>query len=74
MMSPDGTTETGHSGDGYARITVIRVFTDDARPNMPVRVNGVWKTSASEHVKVAGTWKVIAALFTKANGVWKETQ
>lgn len=74
ITSPSGTTETGHSGDGYARITVIRVFADDACPNMPVRVNGVWKTSASEHVKVAGTWKVIAALFTKSNGVWKETQ
>lgn len=29
FLSPDGNSETGHSGDGYIRITVIKVSTGD---------------------------------------------
>lgn len=43
FTSPTGTSETGHSGDGYARITVIE---STPPTTFYLKINGVWKVVA----------------------------
>lgn len=69
MPSTDGSTETGHSGDGYARITAIKVDSLAAS----VKVGDAWKQVESIYVKIDGVWKPVEALYTKIGGVWKES-
>lgn len=68
MPSTDGSTETGHSGDGYARITAIKVDSIVAS----VKVGDAWKQVESIYVKIDGIWKPVETLYTKIGGVWKE--
>lgn len=68
MPSTNGSTETGHSGDGYARITVVKVDSIAA----PVKVGNSWKQVESVYVKIDGVWKPVEALYAKIGGVWKE--
>jgi hypothetical protein len=65
MPSTSGSTETGHSGNGYVRITVISV---DAGLPFRMKQNGEWKESTSGFVKVSGEWKEISKVLHKANG------
>lgn len=67
LTSPTGTSETGHSGDGYARISVLEVGN---KFDFRVRVNGTWKETASGFVKVNGEWKEIIMASTKVDGWW----
>jgi hypothetical protein len=69
MPSTSGSTETGHSGNGYVRITVISV---DAGLPFKMKQNGEWKEASSGYVKVSGEWKEISKVFHKANGEWIE--
>lgn len=69
FTSPTGTTETGHAGDGYIRITATKVSGVEGR----IKVNGAWKEIDSVYVKVNGTWKEADSLLVKVNGTWKET-
>lgn len=39
FLSPDGVSKTGHSGNGYARITVIKAKV----PGFFVKVDGIWR-------------------------------
>ena len=68
IPSTSGSTETGHSGDGYIRITVISVQSVD----MPVNVGGTWKTGNEVYVNVGGVWKPADAIYVNVNGTWKE--
>lgn len=68
MPSTSGSTETGHSGNGYVRITAIKVQS----LNLPVNIDGAWKDTESAYVNIDGTWKQIESVYANINGVWKE--
>lgn len=68
FTSPTGTNETGHSGDGYCRITVIKVKS----ASTIVKVNSYYKLSDAVFVKVNNAWKEAEQAWIKINNVWKE--
>lgn len=68
MPSTAGSTETGHQGNGYIRITVIQAQS----LNMPVNIGGVWKDSDAVYVNIGGIWKEVESLYINIGGVWKE--
>lgn len=68
MTSPTGSTETGHEGNGYVRITIIEI-SSGAMPY--VKVSNTWKEPQSVYVKVNGAWKE-GEVFVKVNGNWKQ--
>lgn len=63
-----GSSETGHQGNGYARITARKVQS----LNMPVNIGGTWKDSEAVYVNIGGVWKEVEAAFVNINGTWKE--
>ena len=63
-----GTNETGHSGNGYVRITVVKIDTI----NIPCKIGGAWKTGDTVKVKIGGTWKNAEAVYVKTGGAWKQ--
>lgn len=67
--SPTGSNETGHTGNGYARITVIEV---SPTFSAPVKISGNWKVASNGLVKINGAWKSVEQGFVKINGTWKE--
>lgn len=66
--STSGGTETGHEGNGYARITVLSV---KSPISTPVRVNGQWHQANELFVKVNNVWKECVEAWMKVDGVWK---
>lgn len=68
MPSTSGGTETGHTGNGYARITAIKVDS----LNLPVNIGGTWKEANEAFVNIGGTWKTVEAAFVNIGGTWKE--
>lgn len=68
MPSISGGTETGHTGNGYARITAIKVDS----LNLPVNIGGTWKDANEAFVNIGGTWKTVEAAFVNIGGTWKE--
>lgn len=68
MPSTSGGTETGHTGNGYARITAIKV----ASLNLPVNIGGTWKEANEAFVNIGGTWKAVEDAFVNIDGTWKE--
>lgn len=68
MPSTSGSTETGHQGNGYVRITAIKVQS----LNIPVNIGGTWKDSEAVYVNIGGAWKEVEAVFVNINGTWKE--
>lgn len=72
FTDPNGSTVTGHSGDGYVRITILEVE-PQSNFNFRVRVNGDWKETISGFVKVSGEWKEIIMASTKVDGWWTGT-
>lgn len=64
-----GGTETGHEGNGYARITVLSI---KSPISAPVRVDGQWHDCNEIFVKVNGVWKACANAYVKVGGAWKE--
>lgn len=72
FTSPTGTSETGHSGNGYVRITVISIDSL-TNFNLKIKVNGIWYNTTSIYVKINGTWKTISNIYTKINGTWKSS-
>ena len=68
IPSTDGSTETGHSGDGYVRITVIKAQS----LNMPVNIGGTWKDASEIYVNISGIWKAVEASYVKVGEIWKE--
>ena len=68
MPSTSGGTETEHIGNGYARITAIKVDS----LNLPVNIGGTWKDANEAFVNIGGTWKTVEAAFVNIGGTWKE--
>lgn len=68
FTAPEGSSETGHTGDGYIRITVIEAQS----LNIPVKISGGWKDGSEIAVKIEGTWKTAEAAYVKIGGAWKE--
>lgn len=68
MPSPTGSTETGHSGDGYIRITVIKAQS----LNIPVNIGNSWKSGDAISANIGGTWKQCESAYVNINGTWKE--
>lgn len=68
FTSPTGTSETGHSSNGYIRITVIKVES----LNMPVNIGGSWKDATSIYVNIGGAWKTGEAVYVNIGGTWKQ--
>ena len=66
--SPNGGTETGHEGNGYARITVLAI---PSSISAPVRVDGQWHQANELFVKVNNVWKECVEGWMKVDGVWK---
>ncbi len=66
--SPTGSSETGHNGNGYVRITVIKAQS----VNMPVNIGGSWKDSEAVYVNIGGVWKEVEAAYVNIGGAWKE--
>lgn len=64
----DGINETGHSGNGYVRITVIKIDSI----SIPCKVDGIWKTGNTVKAKIDGVWKEAEATYVKIDGVWKQ--
>ena len=71
MPSPSGGTETGHTGNGYARITAIKVDSLNSL-NLPVNIGGTWKDANEAFVNIGGTWKAVEAAFVNIGGTWRE--
>lgn len=67
MPSTSGSTETGHSGNGYIRITVISI--DSGLP-IKMKVNGEIVEVSAGYVKVDGIWKEIKDVYYKTNSNW----
>lgn len=68
MPSTSGSTETGHSGDGYVKITVIKAQS----LNIPVNIGSSWKSGETVSVNIGGTWKQVESAFVNIGGTWKE--
>lgn len=68
MPSTSGGTETGHTGNGYVRITAIKVDS----LNLPVNIGGTWKNANEVFVNIGGTWKTVESAFVNIGGTWKE--
>lgn len=65
-----GSSETGHSGNGYCRITVIELYTSFA---LNVNIGNTWKEVDSAYVNIDGTWKEIEGIWANIGGSWKES-
>ena len=68
MPSTTGSTETGHSGDGHIRITVIKAQS----LNIPVNIGNSWKSGDAISANIGGTWKQCESAYVNINGTWKE--
>lgn len=66
--STNDDTETGHEGNGYARITVLSV---KSSVSAPVKVNNQWHQANELFVKVNDVWKECVEAWMKVDGVWK---
>lgn len=67
FTSPTGSSETGHSGDGYCRITVIEV--DSLK--VWVNISGAWKKATGVWANIGGTWKKANKISSNIGGAWK---
>lgn len=63
-----GSTVTGHSGNGDARITILTIA---STINMNCNIGGSIKTVSSLFCKIGGVWKEASAVNCKIGGVWK---
>lgn len=68
FTEPSGSTETGHTGDGYVRITAIKVESI----NMPVNISGTWKNGSEVYVNIGGTWRTAESIHVKIGSEWKQ--
>lgn len=65
--SPSGGTETGHSGNGFARITVLSL---KSNYSIYPKVNGAWKTGIGVWIKENDIWKPASVLSIKYGNIW----
>lgn len=69
VPTTSGSTETGHTGNGYVRITVIKAV------SLPFRfkVEGEIVEASAAYTKVDGEWKEISAIYHKSGGTWQDS-
>ena len=72
FLSPRGVLETGHSGDGYCRITVLEVLKNNDFSTL-VKIDDNWKHVVAGFVKINDTWKNARSIFTKVNDAWTKS-
>lgn len=60
FTSPSGASETGHTGDGYCRITVIEC----QNTQINIRINNSIKKASSFYAKIGGNWKKLVNSFS----------
>lgn len=65
--SPSGGTETGHSGNGFARITVLSL---KSNYSIYPKVNGAWKTGIGVWIRENDVWKPASVLSIKYGNIW----
>lgn len=65
-----GGTETGRSGDGYIRITVVEA----SGVNLRSKVNNNWVDSSAAYVKINGIWQEVESVYMKIDGSWKQSE
>ena len=70
FTSPTASSETGHHGAGYCRITVISVKS----LNLPTNIGGTWHDSEGVYVNIGGTWKEVEAVYVNIGGAWKSVE
>lgn len=65
--APSGSTETGHSGNGFARITILSL-----KSNYTIypKVDGVWKTGVGVWIRENDVWKSASVLSIKYGDIW----
>lgn len=68
FIGTGGSTETGHAGNGYVRITIIKI---SAGASPYIKVGGSWKEPQAVYVKINGAWKE-GEVFVKINGNWTQ--
>lgn len=66
MTSPDGTSETGHTGDGYARITAIEVY-----PTTPDAPTGFVQTG-KDYFEISLAWS--ASELVTGYRLWRDSE
>lgn len=69
FVGTEGSNETGHSGDGYVRITVLEIY---SQFTPRVNIGGTWKKCSAGYVNIDGVWKKIEKGYVNVNGIWKE--
>lgn len=67
ITSPEGGIETGHSGDGYVRITILKVKGDFS---IFPKVNGTYNTATCAWTKINGIWKNVPIVSIKYGDIW----
>lgn len=60
FTSPSGSSETGHSGNGYCRITVIEC----QNIQINIRINNSIKKASSFYTKINGIWRQLSDHFS----------
>lgn len=70
FTAPGGSSETGHSGNGYCRITVIKIPV----AGFPVNIGGTWRDCDSMYVNVNNSWHEIEEVYVNINGSWKSIE
>lgn len=68
FLSPTGSSETGHSGNGYIRITIINIKKGGI--NGRVNIGGTWNSISNMYVKVNNVWNSVTGAYIKKDGEW----
>lgn len=71
FLSPNGANETGHSGNGYCRITVVEL---SINTNNKIKISNSWKDYNKAYVRVEDEWKSALKQYVKIDNVWKLTK
>lgn len=69
MIEPNGSTSTGHYGNGHIRITIIEISSSF---EIFANVSGQWKSVDNILTYIDGNWKEIDTIKTNINNIWKE--
>lgn len=68
FLSPDGVSETGHVGDGYVRITVVKA----SSLYLPyVKIKDSWQFADKTYAKVNDKWMEVKAIEPNIMRNWK---
>ena len=69
MTSPTGSSETGHSGDGFVRITVINCVVE-SEAKFLVKSEGAFCESQKVYAKIDGSWCEVTKRYVKTADGW----